>query len=107
MNPSNPKQAWTLQEAEANLTQVLRLAETDGPQYIRAGNINGRRVKEGKDFIVVPADAWQQKNAPEKQPPSKHLGKWLVENTPRGTNLAIPSRDAGGREIPFINEVGE
>ena len=36
MKPSNPKQAWTFKEAKANLAQVLRLAETDGPQYIRA-----------------------------------------------------------------------
>lgn len=30
------------------------------------------------------------------------LGKWLVENTPRGTNLEVPSRSETGREIPFI-----
>ena len=107
MKPSNPKQAWTLQEAKANLAQVLRLAETDGPQYIRADAVNGRHGGERKDFVVVPADAWQQKNAPEKQTPSKHLGKWLVENTPRGTNLQIPSRDAGERAIPFVDEVSE
>ena len=33
------------------------------------------------------------------------LGKWLVENTPRGTNLEIPSRSETEREIPFIGEV--
>lgn len=35
------------------------------------------------------------------------LGKWLVENTPRGTNLEIPSRRETGRKIPFIDEADE
>ncbi len=46
-------------------------------------------------------------NLVEEQKKQTHLGKWLVENTPRGTNLEILSRDGGEREIPFINEVGE
>lgn len=33
----------------------------------------------------------------------KSLGKWLVENAPRGTELEIPDRRRGrGREIPFV-----
>lgn len=39
MQTSSPKEPWTLQEAKAHLAQVLRLAETDGPQYIRAAVI--------------------------------------------------------------------
>lgn len=95
----NAKQPWTLQEAKAHLVQVLRLAETDGPQYIRAGYTDGRRANEDKEFVVVPADVWQKKNAPEKREPQMPLGKWLVENTPRGTNLEIPSRREIGRNI--------
>ena len=107
MQTSNSKETWTLQEAKAHLARVLRLAETDGPQYIRAAEVDGRSVKEGQDFVVVPANVWQKKNAPEKQLPDKHLGKWLVENTPRGTNLEIPTRRETGRRIPFIDEADE
>ena len=107
MATSDSREVWTLKEAKAHLAQILRLAETDGPQYICAADVDGRSVKEGKDFVVVPADVWQKKNAPEKQPPEKHLGKWLVENTPRGTNLGIPSRRESGRRIPFIDEADE
>ena len=39
-----------------------------------------------------------------KQAKDMPLGKWLVKNTPRGTNLEIPSRSEAGREIPFIGE---
>ena len=102
---TSPKEAWTLKEAKAHLAQVLRLAETDGPQYIRAAEVDGRRAKEGKDFVVVPADVWHKKNAAEKQPPEKHLGKWLVENTPRGTNLKEPEYDDSGRFIAFSDIV--
>ena len=35
------------------------------------------------------------------------LGQWLVENTPRGTNLEIPSRRGSGRKIPFSDETDE
>ena len=104
---TSTKEVWTLKEAKAHLAQVLRLAVTDGPQYIRVAEVDGQRAKEAKDFVVVPVDVWQKKNAPEKQFPDKHLGKWLVENTPRGTNLEIPSRRETGRKIPFINEADE
>ncbi|MDE2687807.1 MAG: hypothetical protein OXI16_09985 [Chloroflexota bacterium] len=106
MQTSNSKEAWTLKDAKAHLTQILHLAEIEGPQYIFADQLDSQDLQERKAFVVVPADVWQ-KSAPEKQLPEKHLGKWLVENTPRGTNLEIPSRGSGEREIPFINEVGE
>ena len=107
MQTSNSKEAWTLKEAKAHLAQILRLAETEGPQYISGDQPNGQDSKERKAFVVVPADVWQKKNAPEKQLPEKHLGKWLVENTPRGTNLEIPGRRETGRKIPFIDEADE
>ena len=38
----------------------------------------------------------------KEQPRPKSLGKWLVENAPRGTELEIPERRERGREIPFV-----
>ena len=77
---------WTVAEAKARLSEILRLAEEEGPQHI------GKR----NTFVVVPADAWYAKT-----PPRKPLGQWLVENMPRGIELEIPNRREPEREIPF------
>lgn len=79
---------WTVAQAKARLSEILRLAEAEGPQHI------GRR----NTFVVVTADAWYAKS-----PPRKPLGQWLVENMPRGIELEIPSRRSD-RKIPFIDE---
>ena len=82
------KRIWTVAEAKARLSEVLRLAEAEGPQYI------GRR----KTFVVVPERLWQKQS-----PPRKPLGQWLVENMPRGIELEVPDRRSN-RKIPFIDE---
>ena len=82
---------WTVAEAKARLSEILRLAEEEGPQ----------RIGTRKAFIVVPADSWY-----EKAPPRKPLGQWLVENMPRGIELELPDRSSN-RKIPFINEGNE
>ena len=106
MQTSNSNETWTLKEAKVHLAQILRLAETEGPQYICVDWVEGQGVeKQPKAFVVVPADVWQGKNAEEKQTHAKHLGKWLVENTPRGTNLKEPEYDESGRFIAFSDIV--
>ncbi len=77
---------WTVAEAKSRLSEILRLAETEGPQ----------RIGVRKSFVVVPAEVWQAQASPRKP-----LGQWLIENVPRGLNLEIPSRDEDDREIPF------
>ena len=89
MQHSKRQHVWTVAEAKARLSEILRLAETEGPQTI------GIR----RPCVVVPAATWYAKAAPRKP-----LGQWLIENVPRGANLEIPSRRGSGREIPFINE---
>ena len=83
---------WTVAEAKARLSEILRLAESEGPQ----------RIGARKAFIVVPARVWAEKEAQRKP-----LGRWLIEHTPRGADLAIPSRRERGRKIPFVNEADE
>ena len=79
--------AWTVAEAKARLSEILRLAEQEGPQQI------GRR----NTFVVVPKREWDQRSTPQKP-----LGRWLVENVPRGLDLDFPDRkDEPEREIPF------
>ncbi len=92
MLSSDPGRVWTVAEAKARLSEILRLAETQGPQ----------RIGARRPFIVVPEHVWQAR-APESIP----LGQWLVANTPRGTNLEIPSSRKSSRKIPFIDEADE
>ena len=89
MIDSGAQRIWTVAEAKGRLSEILRLAETEGPQHI------GIR----RPFVVVPATTWH-----EKAPPRQPLGKWLVENIPRGLDLDIPSDRRSAREIPFSEQ---
>ncbi len=70
-------------------SEIMRLSESEGPQYI------GKR----KSFVVIPAELW-----PTDESPRKPLGRWLVENTPRGVELEIPDRREPPRGIPFQSQ---
>ncbi len=86
--PAKPERTWTVAEAKARLSEILRLAEEEGPQ----------RIGTRRSFVVVPAATWDAKT-----PTRKPLGQWLVENMPRGIELEIPSRHSN-RKIPFADE---
>ena len=86
--PLNARRVWTVAEAKARLSEILRLAETEGPQ----------RIGARRPFVVVPAAAWE-----EKTPPRKPMGQWLIENMPRGVELELPDRSSN-RPVPFIDE---
>ena len=85
---SETRQVWTVTEAKARLSEILRLSEDEGPQ----------RIGTRKSFVVVPAHVWD-----ERQSPREPLGQWLVENVPQGTNLEPPARSSD-RLIPFVDE---
>jgi len=82
---------WTIAEAKARLSEILRLAENEGPQTIGAR----------KAFIVVPAETWNK-----SQPQRKPMGKWPVENLPRDIEIELPDRRSS-RENPFQDEQDE
>ena len=91
---------WTVAEAKARLSEVLRLSEEEGPQ----------RIGTRKCYVVVPEDVWQDQNVQsdresgeEKSPPRKPLGQWLIENMPCGVELELPNRKGPDRPIPFID----
>ena len=92
MRRSKPQRVWTVAEAKARLSEILRLSETEGPQHI------GTR----RSFVVVPAHVWA-----EKEPRRKPMGKWLVENMPPGTNFEVPADRSSRREVPFIADPDE
>ena len=90
MLTAEPGRVWTVAEAKARLPEILRLAETEGPQ----------RIGARKRFVVSLDTAGQ---APVPRPP---LGRWLVENAPRGVNLELPDRSSN-RKNPFIDDEDE
>ena len=89
MQESHAPNIWRIAEAKARLSEVLRLAEEEGPQ----------RIGTRKTFVVVPEKDWAA-----KQNPRLPMGKWLVENAPRGANFEIPRVRGSNRPIPFIGE---
>ena len=84
---NNVRCVWTVSKAKTHLSEVLRRAEQEGPQQI------GKR----RPFIVVPARQWNA-NSSSRKP----MGKWLVDNMPRGVNLDSNFDRKTGREIPFL-----
>ena len=85
---SRSRKSWTVSEAKAHLSRILRLSEAEGPQ----------RIGIRKSFVVMPADVWDAHTTPDKP-----LGQWLIDNVPRGIHLKTPDRNEPGREIPFAN----
>lgn len=92
MTSSPSPRTWTIAEAKARLSEILRRAEEEGPQCI------GVRRR----FVVVPAAAWREK-VEEREP----FGSWLVRNAPRGIELELPDRRDPERPIPFASERGK
>jgi len=84
----NRDRAWSVAEAKARLSEILRLAEQEGPQ----------RIGLRQPFFVMPAAMWEA-NSSSRKP----LGQWLLGNLPQGVDLESPSR-VSQREIPFARK---
>ena len=72
-------------EAKAKLSEILHRADQEGPQ----------RTSTRRPVVLVPAAEWDAKN-----PSRKALGRWLVENMPRGVDVQFPNRTSR-RSVPF------
>lgn len=83
------KRVWKVADAQANLAEVLRRAETEGPQYIEAAGT----------FVVTPVETSQDRDEPELT-----LGQWLVKNAPRGANLVVPDDEPLEDANPWTDE---
>jgi prevent-host-death family protein len=75
---------WSVQEAKARLSEVMRHARAGEPQVI--GLRDPCVLLSAKQF--------------ETGRPRKHLGRWLVESAPRGTPIEQPPRSSR-RGDPF------
>lgn len=85
----DPKHVWTVAEAKAKLSELLRLAETQGPQ----------RISAGKSFRVTPERLWQ--GARRRVTP---LVQGLIWNTPCGIEPEVCGSRELAREISFITQ---
>ncbi len=81
---------WTIAEAKAKLSEVLRLSESEGPQ----------RIGARKGYVVVPEDVWLNREEPTREEERMPMGQWLLERMPRGMYSEIPRSDAPERP-PF------
>ena len=99
-NPTSElsEKVWPIAEAKARLSEILRLAEEEGPQQVG--------VK--KTFVIMPRETWEAAESP-----SISLGEMIMkfrpnpEDLPEG-GLEIPSRKGEGeRPIPFIDYAAE
>jgi prevent-host-death family protein len=82
--------AWTVQDAKAQLSELLRRARAGAPQRIGMTD---------EACMVVSAKAWEALH------PSS-LGSWLVDNAPVGEELERPARSSR-RAQPFASERGQ
>lgn len=93
--PMIQSKVWTVAEAKARLSEVLRCATDEGPQ----------RIGTRKSYVVVPEALWREiTDADDNRQP---MGQWLLEHMPREEGLVIPSRTETGRAIPFANEYAD
>jgi prevent-host-death family protein len=78
---------WTVQEAKAKLSEVLKRAKQGEAQVIGVED----------PCVVISMGEYRRLSSHDD---SVHLGKWLVDNAPRGFELELPSRK-DDRPDPF------
>jgi hypothetical protein len=82
--------AWTIADAKARLSEILRLASTEGPQ----------RIGTQRRYVLVPEEVWDKVNARPRP-----LGAWLIDNMPHADKdadeLQPPDRHDSPRDDPF------
>jgi prevent-host-death family protein len=70
---------WTVEDAKVHLSEILRRARAGEPQVI------GTR----EPCVVISAEAFKALTRADEQ----HLGRWLIEHAPSGTEIELPPHD--------------
>ena len=92
------EKVWTIAEAKTRLSEILRLAEEEGPQQVG--------VK--KTFVIMPREVWEA-----AETPGMSLGEMIMKFRPNPEDLSedglkVPSRkEEKERPIPFIDYATE
>ncbi|MDQ0470495.1 type II toxin-antitoxin system Phd/YefM family antitoxin [Labrys wisconsinensis] len=77
---------WTVTEAKARLSELLRRADEEGPQ----------RIGTRRGYRLVSEAQWQR-----LQTSRPAMGRWLLEHMPASDPLEIPSRAEPVPDNPF------
>ena len=85
--PTGTSIPWTVADAKAQLSHILRCADEEGPQ----------RIGRHRTYVVVPERLWESRSSCEVP-----MGRWLIENMPRGYELELPGRHSN-RDAPFAD----
>lgn len=81
---------WTISEAKARLSEILRLAESEGPQ----------RIGVRKSFVITPQRDLEGHQIPDERMP---IGQYLLEKMPRDIYSDEPHARGAERPIPFVH----
>ena len=81
---------WTVAEAKAQLSEVMRRARSDGPQYIGSKS----------PCVVISEEEWQRLTQATPK-----LGDWLVQNLAGLGEIPLPSRVDPPRDILFQEDL--
>lgn len=90
--------AWQLQEAKQRFSELVRRAETEGPQVV---------TRHGEEVVVVvPAEEWRRVSGGGEK---KMDFKEFLMSAPEGLEMIIPERprDDYPREVDLTGEDGE
>jgi antitoxin Phd len=80
---------WQLQTAKARLSEVIRLARTDGPQVV---------TKQGKEEVVIVAvEEFRKLKQRARQPQS--LAQFFAESPLAQANIGLDREPDYGREV--------
>lgn len=80
---------WTVAEAKAQLSEILRRARSEGPQ----------RIGTKSPCILVTEAEWQRLTGS-----TPRLGDWLIENMAGLGDIELPNRADPPRATPFEDE---
>ena len=93
LQSGKPRATWTIAEAKSRLSEIRRLAKSEGPQRIDV---------ERSSFVIAECDG-ETAQQPLELDGDTTLGQWLVENLRGLGPLYRPFELDSGRLIPFLD----
>jgi prevent-host-death family protein len=80
------EKVWSVAEAKAHLSEILRRARDKGPQ----------RIGMKKPYVVLTEEEWLK-----LKQPAPHMGQWLTGKLCGAGDLPLPDRREPDRVSPF------